>query len=98
MTAHQNPSGIEVKLVPFSPFSVKNIALENRTIPMKTKKTRRKSSLTEACNVRPRILRPLECLDNLNILRTRTSLITLRMLRVPVAESVFCERQVLVKS
>lgn len=45
--------------------------------PMKRKKMSNPSSLMEALRVRPRIWRPLLCLDNLNIRNTRTSLITL---------------------
>ena len=48
---------------------------------MKRKKMSKPSSLMEALSVRPRIWRPLLCLESLNIRNTLTSLITLSIAR-----------------
>lgn len=45
-------------------------------LPMTIKKASKASSRTEAFNVLPKIWRPLECRDNLNIRNTRTKRIT----------------------
>ena len=45
-------------------------------LPMNKKNIRSPNSLIEALSVLPNICRPFECLDNLNILKTRTNLIT----------------------
>lgn len=53
----------------------------NKVLPINKKKMSNPSSRIEAFNVRPRICNPLECRDNLNILKTLTSRITLRIAR-----------------
>lgn len=49
--------------------------------PMKRKNMRSPNSRREALRVMPRICNPFECLDNLNIRNTRTSLMTRRIAR-----------------
>ena len=50
-------------------------------LPMNKKNIRSPNSRIEAFSVLPNIWRPFECLDSLNILNTRTNLITLRIAR-----------------
>ena len=48
-------------------------------LPMKRKNMSNPNSLMDALSVRPKICKPLECLDNLKIRNTLTNRMTLRM-------------------
>lgn len=51
----------------------------NRYLPMNKKNISKPNSRIDAFNVLPKICKPFECLDNLNIRKTRTKRITRRM-------------------